>query len=621
MSKPLFSELLGPRIGPQIEYDYQIRLIAQGMSSLKDYHLAALHLQAEAAAVQLRMMANLANSSNTMNAHLDQIGEGIGTLLSGVDHINESLEHLNEIGYQTLDAIGDLSQVIEDALTRISLQMIEEGKLLASIDDSLRHPYKSQVRELRDEADKWLKRGAHETGRDQKEDWSDAIRLLRIVLESPIGRQDYVAFFQLGYLLWKLEDNLPAAEVSFHRAQRLSSDSGDFCYVESLRHLAQVQRLQHKYQDAYETINRALETSGEYETIYDGARYSALMGRDEESIGFINKCISAQPATIYTMFSEGDLRSIAPALLELASRRTHEARGLVETGIKRCQPVLDASAKAERDFGLNLSGTGLVAEVETFKGRLGGADYLALLQMRRRTDEIRDKLLEQCSAEIQRKLATARHGVQVAKLELAAAERARESILEQSKRQGQLLIDKVRAQGEADVRRAELGLSAAELKYSEAINASIHPAPWHGGVGYLCGCVTHFLVAMLIVYALYGPKPRAIDNFPLGLWLLTGWILYGFIFRRLLAWLSKVGHLQPLKKHEVECRATMETTRMEQKELLRKAQEQAEGLLMEAKSKASNQFTERFASLENDARHESSEVLKAESTLYLIAQL
>jgi len=39
--------------------------------------------------------------------------------------------------------------------------------------------------------------------------------------------QDYVAFFQMGWLLWKHDRDIAAAENAFYRAQRLSTSERD----------------------------------------------------------------------------------------------------------------------------------------------------------------------------------------------------------------------------------------------------------------------------------------------------------------------------------------------------------------------------------------------------------
>ena len=62
------------------------------------------------------------------------------------------------------------------------------------------------------------------------------MRLLKSTTDNPIGMQDYVAFFQIGWLLWKHEHDIVAAEDAFYRAQRLSSSKRDLYHALSLRH-------------------------------------------------------------------------------------------------------------------------------------------------------------------------------------------------------------------------------------------------------------------------------------------------------------------------------------------------------------------------------------------------
>ena len=77
-------------------------------------------------------------------------------------------------------------------------------------------------------------------------------------------------------------------------------------HTKSLRHLAQMQYLLGKLDDAYATAHRALAVRREHETLYDTARYASKTGRKDEMVALLDECIELQPNTIVTMFSEED---------------------------------------------------------------------------------------------------------------------------------------------------------------------------------------------------------------------------------------------------------------------------------------------------------------------------
>ena len=282
---PLARLVLGDRdITPNtmraINCEYHLEMIAENSKQLMDYHRASLRLQWESAADNLR-------------AH-QETNRYLSSIEAGIDRLN--------------DTVTEGFDAVTDGLERISKQMMQQQRILNDIAEILRRPYEAKVLELRREAHKWLTSGMKTTGRDRDESWKDATRLLHTVIENPIGMQDYVVWFQHGWLLWKHKKNVPEAEEAFYRAQRLSAASRDLYHLKSLRHLAYMQYLQDKHTDAYATIQKALNVSRNHATVYDAARYAAKTGREQESLSLLDECIELEPTTIITMFSEVDFQ-------------------------------------------------------------------------------------------------------------------------------------------------------------------------------------------------------------------------------------------------------------------------------------------------------------------------
>lgn len=281
----------------EIDRDYHIKVIAKNVGEMKEYHASTLRLQAEAAIENLRAIGDLAQRQNQTNVYLTGIARDMSEILCDIDQMNVGIDRL-------VQGMYDLNVTLDC----ISQQMMEQKRVLEDIAELLRCPYEAKTLELRREADKWLVSGMNNTGRDRDEDWKDAKRLLQSIVENPIGNQDYVVWFQIGWLLWKHEQKADEAEEAFYRAQRLSAHKRDLYHVNSLRHLAYMQYLQNNHGKAYETIQKALTISQDHDIMYDAARYAAKTGRDKESLDLLDRCIDLQPTTIITMFSEVDLQ-------------------------------------------------------------------------------------------------------------------------------------------------------------------------------------------------------------------------------------------------------------------------------------------------------------------------
>ena len=263
-----------------INHEYQVGVIARSSQQMADYQRASLELQSEAAATNARAQADSAHRQEEANRNLRAIKKAI--------------------------------RAIERSLQSVSDQLFEQQQTLESIADILQRPYEVKALELRREADKWLTSGMNNTGRERDEDWKDATRLLQAATNNPVGMQDYVAWFQIGWLQWKHEQNIAQAEQSFYRAMRLSASNKDLYHIKSVRHLAYMHYLQNNFQDAYLTIKKApvagLDQVTLHDTMYDAARYSAKIGNDKEALGLLSKCIDLRPTTIITMYSEVDFQ-------------------------------------------------------------------------------------------------------------------------------------------------------------------------------------------------------------------------------------------------------------------------------------------------------------------------
>jgi tetratricopeptide (TPR) repeat protein len=290
-----FSARRGPEpdFRRRIDDHYHLEMIAQNSSQIIEFQEELLRTQEEAALANLREIEQVAENQSLTNELLSlQIEQGT---------------ELHATALSSLAAIMDQTQVLGMGLAHLANNMLKQQQMLEQISDILRRPYETKALELCQEAERALKQGMKTTGRDQTAEYEDAMRLLTEVLENPIGRRNYVAWFQNGWLTWKHRNNIPEAENCFYQAARLSAPNNDAYYPLSLRHMAYTQYLQDKNQEAYESIHKALQAApADNEIRYDTARYAAKTGRKTEALELLERCIEQEPAIIVTMFSEKD---------------------------------------------------------------------------------------------------------------------------------------------------------------------------------------------------------------------------------------------------------------------------------------------------------------------------
>jgi tetratricopeptide (TPR) repeat protein len=286
----------------QIDIDYHSAVAARNTEEIVNINSQLLKLQVAKAAVSVKGLESLHFEQVRANDTLQVISHSLESISAGFEGVENSINNLT-------DMLSSMRSVISEGFEQIAELLINQQQELSNIANTLRSPYETQLLELRKEADRWLRNGMRETGRDRDESFKDAMRLLQVCLDNPIGMQDYVTWFQMGWLSWKYKKDIPEAEDFFYRAQRLSKPKGNVYYLKSVRHLAHMQYLQDKFEDACRTINKVLEVGCyDHDLLLEAARYSARTGRKQEAIEYLDKCVELQPITSIIIFGEEDFR-------------------------------------------------------------------------------------------------------------------------------------------------------------------------------------------------------------------------------------------------------------------------------------------------------------------------
>ena len=309
-----FSEQFYPVNTPEVALErriddhYHLAMIAERSEDIVGYQSKILNAQYATAVANIRGMAAIASNQAQTNDMLASLGYGIDGLRAGVDDLNATAS-------ETLDAVYAQTDIIREGLSELADLLLQQGAAIRNVADILRKPYETQALELIKEAERALKQGMKSTGRTRKAEFDDAKRLTLAAIENPIGSRNFIVWFQQGWLQWKIDNNIEAAEESFFQSRRLNvldrnpqyREENTLLAVNSIRHMAYMQYLQSKYEDAYQTIQEAHSLIFfDYDICYDTARYAARTGRQDEALARLDDCIDLQPQTIVTMFSEGD---------------------------------------------------------------------------------------------------------------------------------------------------------------------------------------------------------------------------------------------------------------------------------------------------------------------------
>jgi tetratricopeptide (TPR) repeat protein len=326
-----------------IDHRYQLLMIAERQEQIVEFHRAAFRLDIATADI-------LARSTIAQERSAQALG-GIERSAIWSAHYLGFLPGISRGIRDGERAVYHLASVTEAGFERLAAILLDGQETVERIARTLQTSYETRSLELRRESDKWLRQGMkREPGDpDRADHYEDAYALLNLCVQNPIGRQDYSAWFNIGWLNWRHRNDLAEAENAFNRARRLSEPSGDAFYLLSVRHLAQMQYLQGRPTDARRT-SIALRSIDDADGLYDAARFAARSG-DGEWLTLLRRSILLQPLKIRMMHDEADFASVGDDLRELESKMTHGARtaanSAAEAWSKTLQQITGAMSTAD----------------------------------------------------------------------------------------------------------------------------------------------------------------------------------------------------------------------------------------------------------------------------------
>ena len=155
-----------------INNEYANELLVRNTDTIRLQQVRQMGMQADASAVALRAMAEVACRLDTGNEFLREMAADIGALLLEAERMVSLLQKIDDTIQRGFAAVqetlqqgfGMLAGVLERAVTILEQQQ----STLNRIADTLSAPYDTRARELLREGQKWLQMGAQ---------WSNAWRI------------------------------------------------------------------------------------------------------------------------------------------------------------------------------------------------------------------------------------------------------------------------------------------------------------------------------------------------------------------------------------------------------------------------------------------------------------
>lgn len=229
-------------------------------------------------------------------------------VLEAFDHVIETLEE-------------GFAEINENLETLILLNEKIVGLLRSAI-SILENPHRTECAEFMREGMKWLRQGFKSRGAYRTKYICDAKRFFKLVIEDPIGRQNYLAWFALGWIAMYEDNDVETSVIAFDESCRLSIDSRAF-RIFSLRHLAHALSLVKRFDEALDIYDRVPEDT---QTLYlacvlEKARFLALAEGPVVAKAFICSAIDHSPVVADVMWLQPDLIRCGVNLYDIVHER------------------------------------------------------------------------------------------------------------------------------------------------------------------------------------------------------------------------------------------------------------------------------------------------------------
>ncbi len=333
----------------QIDYDHRVTMLSSRDDATKKILAESLLTQVEVGAASIRALNRLAEeqgqtsteirslcaSSLAMHqaaqedARLREIrmDDRFSELLEAERESREALTGaLEGVGERISDAIQAACEVLHGDMAHLQALSEESNKSLQRIEKLLTNPNDTSLRELIARAVKLTSQGMVTTGKWQRDNFQDAMGVIREVLLSAFGQSNPLIWFQKGYLIWQCAEGAQADDgvlsqfqeacEAFERSARLYGQEEQEWFKKALRHCAHMHYLLNNFSAAEEMLSMINKNDLDFDTAYDLARYKTKQGKLNEAVSLLfAKCIPESPSVLIRTFSEPDFIPLSELII------------------------------------------------------------------------------------------------------------------------------------------------------------------------------------------------------------------------------------------------------------------------------------------------------------------
>jgi tetratricopeptide (TPR) repeat protein len=152
----------------------------------------------------------------------------------------------------------------------------------------------------------------------------DPLTALLAVVATPDGRDDYVAWFQIGWLYWK-RGVLDEAENAFRTGASFSQRQSTWYFAQSLRHEAYMQWKRGNFERSRSTVRRAIEIRRDPALLVEAARYSMACGQQLESQSLLDEALHSDPFVFVSVLADTAFSSAVTSTVDILVRQQTRA--------------------------------------------------------------------------------------------------------------------------------------------------------------------------------------------------------------------------------------------------------------------------------------------------------
>jgi len=181
----------------------------------------------------------------------------------------------------------------------------------------------------------------------------DPLSALLAIVATPDGRDDYVAWFQIGWLYWK-RGILDEAENAFRTGASFSQRQSPWYFAQSLRHEAFMQWKRGNFERSRSTIRRAIEVRRDPTMLVEAARYSIACGQSLESQSLLDEALHVDPFVFVSVLADSAFASSVTSTVDILVRQQARATELARTERMFWQDTIDLIKLAEQQVSLPL---------------------------------------------------------------------------------------------------------------------------------------------------------------------------------------------------------------------------------------------------------------------------